>query len=261
VTTPRDRASKILRGWQAAAFALAGTARRRIAARRGQVCVLMYHRVLADDASADGIEPGMYVRAATFAAHLRWLGDHFRFVSLRDVQAPPDDADDAPRVALTFDDGWRDNLTHAWPLLAAAGAPATIFLATDWIADGGGDGSFLAPDDVRRMAAAGIDFGAHTGGHPRLTGLGDEAVRDELIRSKRAVEEWTRRPCSLFAYPYGDCDDRVARLAGEQFELCAAIANRWWTPGGDRTRVSRVGVHEDMSSTPRRLAALLALRA
>ena len=258
--TLRDRASIAFRGWQATALALTGTTRRRLAARRGMVCVLMYHRVIADDARADEIEPGMYVRAATFAAHLRWLGAHFRFVPLREAQERPADPDGAPRVALTFDDGWRDNLTHAWPLLAAAGAPATVFLATDWIAAAESDGRFLAPDDVRRMADAGIDFGAHTGAHPRLTGLSDEAVREELTRSKRAVAEWTRRPCTHFAYPYGDCDDRVARLAGEEFGLCAAIANRWWRPGGDRTRISRIGVHEDMSSTPRRLAALLALR-
>ena len=80
-------------------------------------------------------QPGMYVSPDTLAMHLRVLKRHFEIVDLgdwlrrqRDGSALPDRA-----CCITFDDGWRDNFQHGFPVLRAARVPATIFLVADFI--------------------------------------------------------------------------------------------------------------------------------
>ncbi len=57
------------------------------------------------------------------------------------------------------------------------------------------------------------EIGAHTMHHPHLTQLSDEQVLQEMTDSKRWVEESTGNPCTMFCYPYGDCDERIVQLA------------------------------------------------
>jgi peptidoglycan/xylan/chitin deacetylase (PgdA/CDA1 family) len=175
------------------------------------------------------------------------------------VLVEPPAADDAPSVVLTFDDGWRDNLTAAWPVLRRHGVRPTIFLVRDWVAAGrSAAGDFLRPDEVAELAARGVEFGAHTATHPRLTAVGPARAEEEMRDSKHAVEEWTGSPCRFFAYPYGAHDPTVARLAADLFEAAVVVGGGWWTGAGDRVRLPRIGIHEDMTSSRALFAARLA---
>ncbi|AIR90817.1 polysaccharide deacetylase family protein [Pseudomonas cremoricolorata] len=98
--------------------------------------ILMLHRVVQDDASAELAHRNeLCVGAESFAGLLEWLREHFDCVPLMTLLDPPT----APRpgqrppLALTFDDGWRDNAVHAFPLLRQYQVPASIFLSTDYI--------------------------------------------------------------------------------------------------------------------------------
>ncbi len=115
---------------------------------RGRVAILTYHRVVSDDmVQTDHIQPGMYVRAQTFEAHIVYLQNHFVVLALDDLlerwRANQLDADKAYCV-ITFDDGWQDNYQYAFPVLKQYGLPATIFLATDFI----GTDRWFWPDQV-----------------------------------------------------------------------------------------------------------------
>lgn len=115
---------------------------------RGRVAILTYHRVVSDDmVQTDHIQPGMYVRAQTFEAHIVYLQNHFVVLALDDLlerwRADQLDADKAYCV-ITFDDGWQDNYQFAFPTLKQYGLPATIFLATDFI----GSDRWFWPDQV-----------------------------------------------------------------------------------------------------------------
>ncbi|CDF84091.1 polysaccharide deacetylase family protein [Pseudomonas knackmussii B13] len=115
---------------------LAGTAylhspmgRRRL---RGAGVVLMLHRVLADDSEAAlPHRRALCIGRQSFEHLLQWLGRHFDCVPLAELLERPHGA--RPRVALSFDDGWRDNAEQAFPLLQRYGMPASIFLSTDFI--------------------------------------------------------------------------------------------------------------------------------
>jgi peptidoglycan/xylan/chitin deacetylase (PgdA/CDA1 family) len=255
----RDRVALALRKGRAISTNALGGGAKRFDAHRGEVAVLMYHRVLPDEASVDGIEPGMYVRAQTFERQLTWIRKRFAVRTLGDlIQAPPTPRD-PPSIAITFDDGWRDNLTVAWPILSRLGLRATIFLVERWVREGRNpEGDFMSPSDVAALHAQGMEFGAHTVSHPRLTRLGDEEIRDELRRSRDAVEAWTSAPCTVFAYPFGDHDDRVAAQARGAFRGAVVVSGGWWVPGGDLARVPRIGIHEDMTSSRAMFQARLA---
>ncbi|MFM7272760.1 MAG: polysaccharide deacetylase family protein [Gammaproteobacteria bacterium] len=95
--------------------------------------VLMYHRVIPHaQAFAEGEEPGMYVTPETFARHLEWIRECMPVVRLKDwcAQAAAGGSLAPKACAITFDDGWRDNLVHALPALQAQRMPATIFVVS-----------------------------------------------------------------------------------------------------------------------------------
>ncbi|AHL77384.1 polysaccharide deacetylase [Stutzerimonas stutzeri] len=99
---------------------------------RGARLILMLHRVLADDnAAALPHRAELCIGQLAFARLLAWLRQHFVCVPLEDLLTAPSDG--LTRIALTFDDGWRDNAEVAYPLLAHYRVPASIFLSTDFI--------------------------------------------------------------------------------------------------------------------------------
>lgn len=101
---------------------------------RGTGTILMLHRVVADDAQAAlPHRNALCIGKPAFAHLLRWLKRRFDCVPLAELLDPSGPANGPPRLALTFDDGWRDNALHAFPLLQAHGLPASIFLSTDFI--------------------------------------------------------------------------------------------------------------------------------
>lgn len=113
----------------------------------------------------------------------------------------------APKyVVLTFDDGYRDFYTHAFPVLKKYGFTATVFLPTAYIDNNGKPGlkgkQHLSWDEVRELQAQGISFGSHTVNHPQLRKLSGHEIEDEVTRSKKAIEGKTPGTCSHFCYPF-----------------------------------------------------------
>ncbi|MET7507724.1 polysaccharide deacetylase family protein [Streptomyces albidoflavus] len=113
---------------------------------------------------------------------------------------------DRPTVLVTFDDGYRDNLTHARPVLAELGVRAVLFACTGLLGRRSDHPreDYLTPDECDLLAADGHLIGAHTSTHPHLDRLPGERARAECAASLDAVAaRYGPGPARLFAYPYG----------------------------------------------------------
>jgi peptidoglycan/xylan/chitin deacetylase (PgdA/CDA1 family) len=117
--------------WVVALHMLGATAwaRRRLGSE-GAIIVLMFHRVLDDgDFTRTNSLPGMVMRGRTFASLTRRVKQHADIIDAHHAQ--PGQAGKRPRVVFTFDDGWLDNATVAWPIAHAESAPFTIFVCPE----------------------------------------------------------------------------------------------------------------------------------
>ncbi len=136
-------------------------------------------------------------------------------------------------VALTFDDGFADNLENLVPLLYELEATATVFVVSGWL---GGEhplapgARILSADGVRRVHAAGVEIGAHTVTHPDLTTLARAAAVNELRESMLQLEEIVGASVTVAAYPYGRASgETIAACADAGFEAaCRTSGNGSW---------------------------------
>jgi len=195
--------------------------------------VLMYHSV-SDQSEAD-VAP--YYRTTTspkvFAEHMSLLhAEGWKTVGLKaGLQALGDEKATYQKVvALTFDDGFRDFHTAAFPILRQYGFGATVFLPIAFI--GKEPIRFkthecLTWDEVRELHQAGIEFGSHTVNHPELVHLAWGEVEKEVRDSKTEIEQRLGVRVTSFAYPYAfpranrDFASRLGQLLRETgYECC-----------------------------------------
>ena len=187
--------------------------------------ILMYHSI------SDDPEPGVhpYYRLCTnprrFAEQMRWLAESgYRGVTLTEGLAwllgPPDEFQNQKTetrksrpIVLTFDDGFQDFYTTAWPILKAFGFTATIYLPTAFIGEVSrtfvptGPGRVaqrrcLSWPEVRELHSWGIEFGSHTVTHPILCDLSLEMMKRELRESKAEIQNRLGTQIYSFAHPY-----------------------------------------------------------
>ena len=213
-----------------------------------RVPILMYHSVDDDSAAA-------CVRPDRFREQMAYLkGAGYEAVDLDAVHGYMTGRATLPGkpIVITFDDGYRDNVEIAYPILKDYGMCATIYLATGHLgytnrwnaAEGVTQRPLLTWEEVRVAANDPLlSFQAHTRTHPRLSTLPLNQAREELALSKQVIEEQLGRPCHHFAYPYGDFNDAV-RDAAEEAGFHTACSTRWGhnRPGDDLFSLYRIGM-------------------
>lgn len=125
-------------------------------------------------------------------------------------------ADPGRIAALTFDDGYADNLEHGVAALAEAGAVGTVYAVVSQIGMGAADGArMLTPGELRELHALGWEIGSHTLSHPRLPELDEAAQRRELVESKARLEDLLGAPVRSLSYPYGLYSQAMLRIVEE----------------------------------------------
>ena len=146
------------------------------------------------------------------------------------------------RVAITFDDGYRDNLDVAAPILIELGLPFTVFVTSEFVRSG--RAGFLSPTDLRALAALpGAQIGAHGATHVALTQCNDRTLRNELESSRSYLEDVLGFEVRTLAYPYGAVDQRVrdaALAAGYCLGACSQAGLN--PPGRDPLLLARTEI-------------------
>ena len=193
--------------------------------------VLMYHRVVTCPPA--GSAHGIWVGVKDFEAQLRSLhARSFETITFRDHEEFACGRRALPRrpIILTFDDGYEDNYTVAFPLLRQYGYRAVIFAVTDserrtnsWDPEEP-EARLLSFQQLRELSRYGIEIGSHTVSHINLVRADLEVVRKELRESKATLEQIVGLPVLSFAYPYGALDARTKELVAEAGYKFAAAA-------------------------------------
>lgn len=213
--------------------------------------ILMYHNIAQPPRELRS-HRSLYVRPSCFARQmwlLRQLG--YQGLSMKDAM-PYLRGEQRGRVAvITLDDGYRDNLRHALPILQANGFSATCYVVSDAV------GRFntwdaaklrvhkplMTVSQLRSWHEAGMEIGAHTRRHPHLTRCNDAELEDEVLGGRMALEAHLGTAVTQFCYPYGDFDDRVAAsVQAAGFTAATTTQRARARSGGDAWRLPRVPV-------------------
>ena len=202
--------------------------------KRPAAPILNFHAV------GDG--DGFAVPLETFRAELDALRA-FRAIPLHELlRGPPPQ----PAVVLTFDDGTEDAVSVVLPELVKRKLTATFFITTGFIADDEAHRHveegvrYLIWPEVLALRSAGMEIGSHTIDHARLPDLEDARIREELVQSKRVLEEHLQAPVDLFAYPYNSVRGK-ARAAVIAAGYSAAVAGEVHG-SDDRFQLYRISV-------------------
>jgi len=167
--------------------------------------VLAYHSITSrsDQISDEAISP------QRFEQQLRWLSRRRTVVPLIETLHR---SEKDRLVGITFDDGYRNNLTVALPLLEKFSLPMTLFVIAGSI---DGDG-YLSTDELREISRHPlVTIGAHGLWHRHFTQLSPDEARFELSESRLLLEEIVGQRVELMAWPYGECDPKLALLRAE----------------------------------------------
>lgn len=148
------------------------------------------------------------ISPARFEQQLEWLARSGKVVSLEaTLNHARRDA-----IAITFDDGFRDNLTVALPLLEKFNLPMTLFVVAGFVDSDG----YLSEEELQEIANHPlITIGSHGLWHRHFNRITLDEARFELTESKRLLEDTIGKPVNLVAWPYGECSAAVEQLAGE----------------------------------------------
>ena len=290
------------------------------ARRRRAMASLCYHRV------CDDVDPlGLAVSETEFAQQMQALAASSRLVAVNADQfhalwCGQHAYEGRVPVLVSFDDGFRDNLEVAAPILRHYGIPAILFVATDVLAgkplwydkvermfeaghagelqDAFGrlgvrpnmpaagaaqwvesirklqsavfvkamaviagmapgldlSGRYLSADDLGRWASLGLEVGAHSCSHPRLTALDAEAALQEMTRSRQVIGESLGQAVDFFAYPFGERGDfdsgHCRALASAGYRMAFTTIQGGNRAGGDPFTVRRKCVMSGLFAGP-----------
>ncbi len=174
--------------------------------------VLMYHAV----GERDGVDwPGkMLISAQLFEEHLRYLQAHgYKMVSVEQLAERLQAGADVDKyVALTFDDGYKNNYSVVLPLLQKYHAKASFFVVNKAI----GDPLHMDRDEIKSLIAAGMELGSHTTSHAPLSLIDKKYLAWELATSRYYLKtDFDRYIVRTLAYPNGHYNAEVIRAAEE----------------------------------------------
>ena len=176
-----------------------------------KVPVLMYHGVSkTTDERARSTNPAYCLSPQAFREQMNWLAEnHVPTLSLQTL-LEPQSLHDRKAVVITFDDGWLNNYTEAFPILKEHGLSATVFVATGFM----GSPGYLTWGQLKEMDRGGITVQSHTVSHRPLLGLSRQELKTELESSKKTIEDRLGKMVEFLSLPHGRFNQNIVALAG-----------------------------------------------
>jgi peptidoglycan/xylan/chitin deacetylase (PgdA/CDA1 family) len=208
--------------------------------KRYRTIVLTYHRIRDDGKDSD-----ISVSTKNFKKQMQYLTKNFNVISLNTLLNNIENRADIPvdNVAITFDDGFKDNYLNAYPILKRYKLPATIFLISQLA---GVREDMLDSDEIKIMKNDNIDFGSHTATHQTLSDTDIETATQEIFNSKVEIENMLDEEIHFFAYPKGKrkhFDNQIKQqVEASGYKAAFATENGEITSDCDLFELKRIGM-------------------
>jgi peptidoglycan/xylan/chitin deacetylase (PgdA/CDA1 family) len=170
----------------------------------------MYHYISSPPAGADAIRRDLSVPPERFASHLQALRDvGYQSITLRRLFDHLMRGQPLPEkpVIITMDDGYVDNYSNAFPVLREQGFSASFFVITDFVNEQRPE--YMSWDQLREMAAAGMEVGCHSRNHPNLSGRSVDYLVWQALGCKESFELEMGFHPRFISYPSGLYDQRT----------------------------------------------------
>lgn len=207
---------------------------------RKRVVFLCYHGVTKRRSRSTEDPKGLHVNHLRFKEHLEFLRSHYHVIPLSEYIAAQREERSLPHysVVLTFDDGFRNFLTVAAPLLAQYAMPATVFLVTDraqLVVDSDLSDAWTPADDRQHLSWSearwlkekqNVEFGSHTCSHSGLLTLSLQDAKRELLQSYNELLSNVGVKTAVLAYPKGQYSSVIADEARKVGYVSAVTTDR-----------------------------------
>lgn len=179
---------------------------KKLSAHDYTVPVLMYHYIRDYKKTDDPIGVNLSVSPAVFEEQMKWLKDHgYQTFGPSELDRIARLDPGVKPIILTFDDGYRDAYTGAWPILKKYEYKGVFYL----IAGSLGDPAYMTWDMAKEMLDSGMIIGSHTISHPDLRNVNDEELHSQLNGSRSLIKDHLNIVVTDFCYPAGKYDDKV----------------------------------------------------
>ena len=184
--------------------------------------VLMYHSVVKNTESTFQKSDIYSISESYFTSHIEYLARQFNSVDRRVVSL---EDSSSSGVSVTFDDGYKDTLTIAAPLLCKNNLPFHVFVTPANVISG--ENRYLSEAELVSLSKLpGVTIGAHGFSHQHLNTLQATEITDELKSSKDWLENLTQKNITTMSYPHGAFNSQVQEIAASVGYLYAATS-RW----------------------------------
>lgn len=209
--------------------------------------ILMYHYINDEEP----LRSKLGVSIKSFERQMRFLKEHkYNVIPLDELvnaikagQRLP-----AKTVCITFDDGYLDNYTNAYPILKKYNLPAAIFVVIDRIGKRLGNDDYMNWRQIEEVAGSGlISIGSHSMTHPNLSEVTSEvSLKYEIRESKIILEERLKKKVDFFSYPFGGISAKARELAIEAgYKASVATNLSRYHPNNDIYALKRLRISEN----------------
>ena len=169
------------------------------------VMVLNYHKVVDEHMS-------LSVPLADFEQHMKWLKEYgYTSITPEELYEFIVNGSELPEkpVRITFDDGYKDNYTNAYPIMKKYGFTGTIFVVTGLL---GVYDNYMTWEQAKELADNGFSIESHTYSHKSMTEASDEEISKELTKSRDTIKNKLGIDADFMAYPTGTYNLHIAEL-------------------------------------------------
>ncbi|MBU3191719.1 polysaccharide deacetylase family protein [Clostridium bowmanii] len=148
-------------------------------------------------------------------------------------------------IVITFDDGYKDNYTNAYPILKEFGLKATVFVITNTIDT---EKNYLTSNEIRSMDSNNMRIASHTTAHEQLDKISYSDNVKTMTASKAKLEKILGRNINYFAYPYGVNNDSTRKAAKESgYKLAFSTQYGWIDKDDNIYSLGRIFVSSNLN--------------